>query len=486
MVIMMEALDLHDQFVLARDDWMPGQHWRRHPLRGFHLTTHPSLPVARVLDPKGRQVGFALGWLLDASGRWSDAEIRLPFEISRRSSEDLEAFIYGFGGRYVFVFLTGGIQRLYLDPGGTLGVVYSPDRNRAGSTVTAILSDEPDHRVFRRSVEEYPNDGPSRFYPAGLTAEPEIRRLMPNHYLDLDGWTAARHYPRLSLEPMPDHQIPDRVDRIVHVLTRLILAAVERAPKTYMTLTSGRDSRVLLACARPFHESIEFVTFDYRRLGKRRSYHTDVDISRRLSRRVPLRHRVLSVQPDPSQVLQRDYLWRIGYAGGAAKSQDFYRTCRKNLDLSGAWLTGFGGGVGRTHYWRSTDEDTDMISAVELLRRIGLPYSERFEGAVSSWLSGLPAGPTPARLNLAHLEIKIGCWASPHLYGAAPFSMSLIPFCHREVFDAMLRFPHEYRRHKRLARDLIAVTWPELLKLPFNDYTGPRLWIHRVWRKIRN
>jgi hypothetical protein len=86
---------------------------------------------------------------------------------------------------------------------------------------------------------------------------------------------------------------------------------------------------------------------------------------------------------------------------------------------------------------------------------------------------------------MVHLEIKHGCWAAPHQYGTAPFSMNLMPFPHREIFDGVLSLPTEYRRRQRLAWDIISATWPELLEFPFNDYTGPRLWMHKMWRKIR-
>ena len=35
-----------------------------------------------------------------------------------------------------------------------------------------------------------------------------------------------------------------------------------------------------------------------------------------------------------------------------------------------------------------------------------------------------------------------------------------------------MRFPHEYRWQERFVTDIIRYTWPELLELPFNQFTG--------------
>jgi hypothetical protein len=95
-----------------------------------------------------------------------------------------------------------------------------------------------------------------------------------------------------------------------------------------------------------------------------------------------------------------------------------------------------------------------------------------------AWQAGLPAGLTASTLlGLVYLEQRLGCWASPLLYGTAPFALHLTPFCHREVFDLMLRLPASYRAQKRLPDDLIAASWPELGRVPFNEYPqGLRRW----------
>jgi hypothetical protein len=306
------------------------------------------------------------------------------------------------------------------------------------------------------------------------TLDPTISRLLPNHYLDLTTWQAVRHHPK-TFDPMHDADVPHAVSRLVSVLQRQIGAVLHATTRLYMPLTAGLDSRTLLACSRFGHEGIEYVTFDYTPWRQRRSEQLDLDVARRLARRVGLRHTVVPISANVPAVIASGYLHRTGFSGGNGKAWDFEDACQRHLDLSGGWLTGFAGEVGRAFYWHAGDRETERWSPAELLTRLHLPASPRLQEAMRRWLAGLPDDlPLSSLLGLAYLEHRIGCWAAPHLYGAAPFAVNLTPFCHREAFDLMLRLPPEYRKRKALARDICTATWPELLSLPFNAYPGLR------------
>jgi hypothetical protein len=114
-----------------------------------------------------------------------------------------------------------------------------------------------------------------------------------------------------------------------------------------------------------------------------------------------------------------EYLHRIGFAGGAGKSRDFFWACKEHLDLTAAWLTGFAGEVGRAFYLRATDTETYKISPGELLSRMNLPPSGQMVEAMRTWLHQLPDLPLSTLLEFAYLEHRLGCWAAPHLRGCS-------------------------------------------------------------------
>jgi hypothetical protein len=488
----MNDITFHHQFILSCNESARKDSWHSYYGGGYWLVAHPSLPVNTVVDKNGDNLGYVLGWPIDSSGSLIQTQIRLSFHMRKEGINSLEKSIYSFGGRYAFVILSQDLKRLYLDAGGTLSAVFSEKRRMAGSTVSVLVIDEPDHPLWSKPVGEFPDNRPNQYWPAGTTLDPDISRLLPNHYLDLENWRAVRHYPSPALETIPESEVPDCTERIVSLLRRHILAVVESTPKVYMPLTAGQDSRMLLACSRTWTDKIEYVTFDYRPWRRERSDRVDLYIAQHLAKRFRLRWLVIPVSPNLPPGTELDYLRRIGFAGGAGKSRDFFWSCHEHLDLSAAWLTGFAGEVGRAFYWRAADKETDQMSPAELLNRIGLPASDRLQDAVRLWLRELPEVSLSTLLDFAYLEHRLGCWACPHFYGTASFSVNLTPFCHREIFDLMLRLPAAYRCSKALPRDIISAAWPDLHSLPYNEYPGirgligPSTWMGRSKRKARS
>lgn len=464
------------QFVLSRETrcWKEG--WQRHTCGAFTLQSDPSLPVWKLLDPSGKHVGFALGWRIDASARLASADIRIPFAVTSEADGRLENLIYSFGGRFVFAILAEQIRRVYPDAGATLGVVFSAIGKILGSTVSVLALHHPEHPVWSMTTGDFPDERPNQYYPAGLTCDSSTQRLLPNHYVDLDNWEAVRHYPKHPLRPLTDSEIPDAVRKIAHLLRSQIHAAVRHLPHVYMPLTAGQDSRMLLACSKEFCHSIEYMTFDYSAVNKTatgslarpRVWQTDLLTSDNLAKQGALNHRVVPVTPIYPQSTAIEYLRRIGFAGGAGKSADFFWACQKELEVSAAWITGFAGAVAKAPYRRAGDETLPSLGADDVLKRMRLPIEDRFVKATTKWLNGLQTS-NDTLLDLAHLEHRCGGWSSPHMYGTAPFAMSLAPFCHRTIFDLMLRLPTEYKRQQRLSKDLVSLAWPALSFLPFND-----------------
>ena len=355
---------------------------------------------------------------------------------------------------------------------------------------------EPDHFIWAKPItHEFPNTGASQFYPGELTPDPQIHRVLPNHYLDLDHWETIRHYPKFPLNAIAPQEIPEAIAQIVDCLSTQIAAIVDAFPCVYIPLTAGRDSRMLLACSKAVSEKVHYVTFDYvpdktqyqRLLGTlqgndyRQSVENDIRTAQKLAEMLTLRHTVIPVRTSHSKekkrILQQNYLRRIGYSGGAAKAREHDWSCRQHCDLSGAWLTGCAGEVGRCCYWGRffPEEGTECKrrpTPRQLRHSRTIPRLPEFEAAVQRWLETLPDASTREILDLVYLEHRVGGWASPHTYGFAPLALTAHPFCHRKIFDIMLRLPAEYRQRQTLTDDIVRHAWAEAGRLPYNQPVG--------------
>ncbi|MFQ6025981.1 MAG: hypothetical protein ACE5Q6_00545 [Dehalococcoidia bacterium] len=468
----LSELDFYGQFVVSQEYRSVPEGWNFRSLRGWNLWNHSMLPVFDLKTADGTLCGWLLGFAIGENGHLVNDTLSVPFPTSASVTPDqFEKFAYSFGGRFIFIILNGEHARLYLDPCGSLAAVYDTEKKCVASTLGLVVSDPTKHTKSRGISRAFPES--NQFYPAGLTAISRVRRLLVNHYLDLDSWEPVRHWLKTPLTRVGDEEIMTLVSTIASVIKRNIQAVLEQYP-TYLPLTAGRDSRMMLACSRELAEQATFLTFDYRDTDGGIDGPTDLRISRKLSKRFGLKHKIIPIHWPPNQGLKQEYLLRIGYAGHWGKARDFYDSCARYLDLNQALLIGYAGEVGRAYYWYRFPYDPLLLDgpnwkpdARQLLTWLYLPNNEPFVSPMNDWLKGIPDIDTYMLLDQLYLEQRMGCWASPHLYGAAPFQLVMTPLCHREVIEAMMRLPVEYRRDQVLVEDIMRIGWPELAEVPF-------------------
>jgi len=479
-----------DQFMLSTVPGTAPEGWSTHSLGGWSLVSHPTLPVHPVCARRKAQIGWLIGYAIAESGHLIQSEVQLPCQTQEACDEKaIEEFVYGLGGRFALMVITSQLSRMYLDAGGTLAMVFSQDRKKAASTPTLLLADEKNHPIFNRPIDSFPSASPNQFYPAGLTVAPDVKRLLPNHYLDLRKWLPVRHYPKGPVEWIQENQIERHVEQIVVDIRNSVTAVARSFGSAYIGLSAGRDTRMILACSRPVVEHLHCVTFDYRQPDKHPSAFLDLSVSKKIAMRFGLDHTIVPVG-SLTEKQKLEYLLRIGFSGGPGKAKDFYHGCKDNLNLSIPWVTGFGAEVGRAFYWDQEESKPGRpVNGAQLLSlmRHPIPPTDEFVTAMQGWLDALPACDEHLLLDLAYLEHRVGCWAAPHLYGAAPFVLNFTPFCHRRIFDTMMRLPPDYRKSQQLADDVIRLSWPELGDLPYNQWTGPaqlaeRITEHLPWR----
>jgi hypothetical protein len=451
--------------------------WPRRQHAGWHLAAHPSLRLIDLRARDGATLGWLIGHAIDPSGAIVRGALGLPFDTAADFRSDLfERELYRHGGRYACAVLAPHAAWFYLDPGGTLATVYAPARETVASTSSVIhFADETAYAARKIAEPLVPSNG---FFPAGLTSDADIHRLLPGHRLDLSTWAAQRHWHTEPIATVGEDEVAPLVARIVERMRGTIRAATADQP-AYMGLTAGRDSRMVLAAAREAKDRIAWVTIDYPDPDKR----FDAHLATKLARRFGLRHEVIPLTRPGTAERQR-YLHNIGYAGSHGKARDFDGACATYLRRDHAWLTGFGGEVGRAFYWRDADKPGARLTTDDLLGRMKMARPE-FHAPLDAWRVGTGAAADPFKLlDMLYLEQRLGCWGAVHAYGTAPFVMQLTPFNHRDIYDAILRLPPEIRGKQRVAELVIGHAWPELLELPYEQLTGARRLAERVKKKV--
>lgn len=453
--------DLDGQFVLTRDQRFIPKKWNTREKASWVLATHPSLPITDMHTKSGSHLGWLIGYPITSSFELCPKEIVFPLgEKENLQDQAIESNLYEIGGRFVGIFLSGDFSRLYSDPCGSLSVVYSLRVPVIASTPSLIDSDLHQWDQELITALKMPDSG--LWYPSGLTPRKFVSRLLPNHYLDLSNWQSIRHWPNESgLET--DAAPAESVKKIVSIVSGNISAVANKHPP-YLNLTAGRDTRKVLACARANLDRIQFFTFFP---GKET---VDSHIACLLSSKLNLKHILLPIEYANKNQLD-NWLFRTGYCV-SGEIWKIHQT-QRHLDVDRSLLPGISGEVEKGQKWEENDYKKSNIDAKELLNRYSIPTYRKILTKTEEWLAEISHFNALFILDLMHIEQRLGCWGGPQAYGANDFFRCVIlPFSHRQVFESMLTLPFEYRKRKQLTIDMCKQEWPELLGLPFNEFTG--------------
>lgn len=448
-------------------------------LETVQVTAFDGLPAIAVHDASGRQIGLLLGHPVDyRAGTMPQGRLDLPAPMGDTPDGFVETHIYALGGSFLFVLDHGGTTRLYLDACGSMGAVYDPQTRQVGATSPLLVSPADADMRFEADLYEFLNIDRDGWFPAGMTAHRGVFRLMPNFYLDLADFSTHRHWPKTQIPQSDDPAATcGRIGRSVHD----ILAAITNSGPVHMALTAGNETRILTACSRDLLDAITFVTVDAGGIAE-----LDRDRACELVARFGLDHKILPLA-HADEAAADDWRARAGQAFGGPHP-DTHPTIRP-LASRPYFIGGLGGEIGRAFFWRPGDTPETEISAQTIAARMGMPIHPRVIQAIEPWLDTVAGFDAFQKLDLAYLEIRMGCWGfAPAYCGHRP--MDLHPLISREAFAAMMALPPDWRRMadrtNPMITEIIRQNWPELLDMPISLYGDYRDRMNLIRRAIAN
>lgn len=461
--------DLVGQFMLCKNAELIPEGWTTYRLNHWLVACHSVLPCTELNAGTRQTFGYLIGYYINREGVLLGS---VGLGCLPNQPIDFESFLYGFSGRFVAVMLASDSARVYLDPCGSLSVVYSPHQEVVSSSPALIPYSEgtADKREF---IEATGIPSTNAMYPLGATARHGVERLLPNHYLDLTSWQAVRHWPSAKLAKATNTSAA--VAEIAR-LAKLHIAAVAEKFPLQMALTAGRDTRMLLAWARPWKQRIAFFTYALPDAVGR----LDCYIAKRMAKRFGLPHKILPFHP-ASVTEKEEWVYRTGCSVGDVRGFEAVRTV-KQLDPKRVYLPGFVGEVGRGFYWKHIEQapgksKDQVVDAKLLLAITQAPATEELIDRANKWLAAVPCDSALQVLDMFYIEQRLGCWAGVHTYAYAGMAaFDLWPLNCRRILELMLGLPEEYKGAARLNTDAIQAEWPELLDFPFNKVVGS----HRV------
>ncbi|PWE48206.1 hypothetical protein DEM26_19490 [Thioclava sp. NG1] len=220
---------------------------------------------------------------------------------------------------------------------------------------------------------------------------------------------------------------------------------------------------MLLACARPWVDQVDFVTVT----GANR-HRLDTVVASRIAQDFGLSYRSLA-RVEATDEQRSLFVHRTGHCHGDSNAA--YHPSVWPIAQSHIMISGVGGETARGFLWRAGDRADTLITAQTICRRFGFAAHERLLAAVSAWLETLPVMNAQQILDQAFVELRNGSWYGPQ-FTADPTLQRQAPLLNYPALELMLSLPDDWKRAGNLADRVIAKYWPELACYPFNSL-GP-------------
>ncbi len=477
-------MNVHEKYntvkLLFRRQFILGPHfiekfpsWKRVKIRNtLCLTIHPDLNVCQVASENKSLT--LLGYILDPNNpHASDSDIinSLLQEVCNCSS--LDSFFectYILGGRWILIVDNGQEIRLFHDACGYRQVYYTDTSfSRAiwCASQTGIIAEtlnlemDGEAQEFIKVVKAIDTE----YWWSGDTSPyKEIKHLLPNHYLNLGTGLSQRYWPDRNLEGL---SLEESVEKNAAILKGLVKSAHKRFDLA-LTLTAGRDSRLILAASKEICNDIFYCTLMYWNLHEDSA---DIKIPSRLLSGLRLKHTVIKcptfMEDEFEKIYKRNVITAHDVYGTIAQGlYDYYpqeRICMKGNAIP----------IVKSDYgYRLSETDRKNITVQILTKLIKKEGNIFVTKALENWLSGARKVYNIDILDLFWWEEREGNWQAMSQTELDIVQEVFVPFNCRTLLTNMLsvnekhRRPPAYKMHKML----ITYLWPELLGKPINPH----------------
>ena len=461
-----------NQFILTPHELAPHfASWRCLTTQNWSLQVGPDMPAGYLLDIHGTVIGYFIGIGVDGQGHCVSGRTVLSIDSKATSFlGEIETYFANMAGRFLAVIDTDWIQRIYVDPIGDMGMVYDPVGRRIASTLLLALN----RNIKENSVIPYEKVLSGAIYHVlGQTRDAHAKRMLPNHFLDLKSFELYRHWPKEDTNLNQGSLTPERLlYRIIEKLTSNV-DALTRGQNCILPVSSGRDSRNLIGCARDIIDRFELgfthsYDHQYRQYGYKRhkigSAKSSALIASEIARKVGLPHNILCTAPTEDEI--ELYPYRTGFVPN--RSNSLVMDSVNSLPKGRVALMGNVMELLRANQWRKypIGSKTSLRHALYFRLNYKQHKDEDVAQLHKDWRVPLLKKYRPHLYEIQFLEHIL-----PNTLGAKHYGTNNVfymnPFADRSIIENCLRLPLEYRRSGQANTDFLNVVSPDLADIDF-------------------
>lgn len=464
---MYQRLKYRRQFLISRVPITSLDKWTCIDLGDLYLYAHPDLEVHNVADRNQRIV--LLGNIFDAEVP-EKGNADLAKDLLARTA-GLNDFLTGakqYAGNYALLYQSDHNVVIMQDALALREIYYCTGENKivCGSQPNLMLpfadpvileTNNPDLLDFyRHHLKDSSWIGDETLYEG-------VKHLLPNHYLDLHCRKVHRYWPN---EPIRRLDLDEAVSQICSYLKGIMKSMAYRH-SLMLAVTSGTDSRTLLAASRDLQEKIYYYVNNHDDMGYS---HPDIKVPRAMFDKIKVPFHVHDVPSEMDEEFKQIYF-----------ENTFFRTERLLTSIYNVYFKNHGekvnvtstGEIGRSRYGTAHRRLNSYLVAYKLGQNPRCRYVDTQSKKILRELLPVAKQFDLNMLTLLYWEQKIGIWGSIVNSESDIAIEEFDPYDSHLLCELLLGVDERYTRYDEqpccvLFQNMIRTMWPELMEWPIN------------------
>ncbi len=306
------------------------------------------------------------------------------------------------------------------------------------------------------------------FLPGDLSAYKEIKRLVPNTYIDINlnnnSCEISRFYP-YNEDKYKDYAYDELIEKISTTLHNNMVLISKKWAKPAISLTGGMDSKTTLACSNGLYDKFSY--FSYISMDGEK---IDALAANKICKSLGLKHRIYNINYDVNDVDFQNTKAVINHNFGqiglpndndVAKRMFFKDTNDFDVEVK-SWVSE----IGRANYYKkfgkrkmpghlTPKQMTCMYKLFITNRKLYKHTTKVFK----DYCAKINFGSFPKKYDESDMflwEVRYGGWGGLVITGEHRYSFDItIPYNNRELLDMFLSLPINSRISDKVHNDII-------------------------------
>lgn len=464
----MSNLLYRNQFILGPRYAGGFPFWKQHEITpSVVITAHPDLNISHF--SKNDNSLTLIGYLIDPQRPGHNNEQIL----NRLLSEDLVLTelikaTFELCGNWILIYKKNDKISLFHDCAGARSIVYTlvgKTKELWCASQPRLIADILDLNEEKKAIDfiltQKSKMTHNYCWPVDSSPYSEIKRLLPNNYLDLNRGEIYRYWPDKEIGKL---QKNDAIEKISKRLKGIMSAAAKRFDLA-ICLSAGGDSRLMLAACKDIRQKVCVINGKSPGMSRK---HPDIVIPKRLASRLKLDFHY--IPPPKSADIDFNRILDMNAPYPSMETADMLQAVLGYYHLQKVGATGNILETARFGY--NISKPAEIKPSGEFLASITKMTNAQFAiEAFENWLRSFDDVVSHNIYDLFYLEQRCGSWLSNNcLIANTSWKEVFYPFNCRNLLIDFLSVPDDHRMPPDYIffKDLMRNMWPGVLSEPIN------------------